>query len=111
MWFSIDGSTAIHLYALDDVWLPILLDYFTIHWPSYLAGILSKNHNNDSPLDIAIENDAPWSTELMMKYLVNLSSLNISKAFYDKFPELFSMNLPGFNEFLSTCIFQTDQMK
>ena len=67
-----------------------------------------KNLNNDSPLDIAIENDSPRNTEIMLRYMLQFESLNLSKLFVDKFPALLEMNLPAFNDYLKTCSFRTE---
>jgi hypothetical protein len=75
--FQIDGSNAIHYFALSDS-LSIVLDTFENSKPEYLYGILMKNKYNLTPLDITIKNERPKNTELLLNYLLPLEDVALS---------------------------------
>lgn len=70
-----------------------------------------KNNNGKSPLDIAIDNESPKNTELLLRKLTLFKSASLSMLFYDRFSELLSMNITAFHEYLDSCFFQTIQMR
>ena len=109
--FQAQGSTVLHYFALDAGKLKIILDYMEKHHPDYMMAILIKNDFGKSPMDIAIENEASRSVELFLRKLKYFESLSLSSLFYDRFPELFDLQLQSFNEYLESCFFQTLQMK
>lgn len=53
--FQVDGSTIVHLYALDYHKLKLVLDFFEENMPYYLTCILVRNNFDKTPLQITIE--------------------------------------------------------
>ena len=51
------------------------------------------------------------NTDLLLKFLSNISEAMYSKLLYKKFTKLLQMNLKSFHIYLSGCKFQTVQMK
>ena len=51
------------------------------------------------------------NTDLLLKFLSNISEAMYSKLLYKKFSKLLEMNLKSFHIYLSGCKFQTVQMK
>jgi hypothetical protein len=109
--FQVDGNTILHLYCLEEDKLKIILDFLEKNKKVYLNSILMKNKEGKTPLDISIENDSQRTTDLLLRSLSHLEEGNYSQQFYDQFPDLLSMNLKSFHEFLDSCYFQTVQMK
>ena len=64
--FQVDGSTILHLYALDFNMLKLVLDFFEDHEEWYLNCILMKNNQGKTPLEITLENDSPKNASLML---------------------------------------------
>jgi hypothetical protein len=109
--FQVDGSTSIHLFALEYDTLTLILDYMQEHKPEYLTAILMKNKKNKSPLDITLDNESPKNTELLLRKLIQFKDENMSNLFFDRFNELLAMNITIFYDYLESCFFQTVQMK
>ena len=111
MTFQIEGSTIIHLYALNKSQLSFVLDYFNQNSKEYLNAILQKNYAGETPIDIAIDDDSPKCIEILLRYLANISETMYSNQLFKRFSKLLQMNLKSFHVFLSGCKFQTVQMK
>lgn len=79
--------------------------------PEYLTGILMKNNNGKSPLDITLDNESPKNTELLLRKLALFRDSSLSVLFYNRFNELLAMNILAFHEYLDSWFFQTVQMK
>ena len=81
--FQVDGSTILHIYALDFEKLKLVLDFFEDNEPLYLTCILMKNNKGESPLEITIKNDYSKNTEMMLNYL-NMFGIefSFSRLFY-----------------------------
>jgi hypothetical protein len=109
--FQVDGSTSLHLYALEYDILKLILDHMEEKRPEYLTAILMKNNKNKSPLDITLDNESPKNTELLLRKLCLFKDVSLSLLFYDRFSELLAMNITAFHEYLDSCFFQTVQMK
>lgn len=100
--FNIDGNSALHYFALDPDCLSIILDYMEEKKIGYLNAILMKNKRGKSPIDITIDNESPKCTELLLKKLTLFQDSKLSNLFYDRFIELFNMNLKAFHQYLES---------
>ena len=109
--FQVDGNTSIHFFALDYDTLNLILEYFDLNKQEYLLGILMKNSEGKSPIDIALDNESPRNVELLLRKLTLFKNGKFSSLFYDRFNELLDMNLKAFHEYLNSWLFQTIQMK
>jgi hypothetical protein len=90
--------------------IPILEEY-TEHSPLSLLHILYKNHDGKTALDIAIDQEAPKSIEVLLNNLRSLSDYSLSRHLYHHFEVLFEMGLKCFEDYLETCFFKTIEMK
>ena len=111
MKFQIEGSTIIHLFALNGEALNIILEFLEENRKEYLGSILMKNDEGDTPIDITIKYHSPRNTDLLLKYLSHLKGQSLSSQIYQKFPELLKMKLTSFHQYLDSCLFQTVQMR
>jgi hypothetical protein len=110
--FQVDGSTIVHLYALDYQKLKLVLDYFEENCVAYLTCILVRNTFNKTPLQITIEQDSPKNTSLMLEKLVSFGNdYSFSHLFFEYFPKLIEWDLIAFHKYLDNGFFQTAQMK
>ena len=109
--FQLEGNTALHLFALDEDVLKLILEYYLKNKQEYLWSIVMKNFEGKTPLDITIEYDSPRCTNLLLTYLWNLRDGNFSRQIYHIFPTLLERGLKSFHDFLDTCLYQTVQMK
>jgi len=105
--FSVDGNTVLHYFALNSEILGMILEYFEEHKIEYLSGILMKNLNGESPLEITIKNESPKNTELLLRKLSWDKDKSFSRLFYHRFYDLLDMNLTAFHEYLDECYFST----
>ena len=109
--FQIDGNTALHLFALNESALKLILEYYLKNKPGFLWSAAMKNKQGKTPLDITIEYDSPRCTNLLLSYLWNRKNGNLSSQIYKLFPALLARGLKPFHEFLNTWFYQTLQMK
>ena len=109
--FQIDGNTALHLFALNESALKLILEYYLQNKPDFLWSAVMKNKQGKTPLDITIEYDSPRCTNLLLSYLWNLKNWNLSGQIYKQFPTLLARGLKTFHEFLNAWFYQTLQMK
>lgn len=79
--------------------------------PIYYASIVLPDYQDESPMMLALSRNAPKTVELYMKYISMLPEFRLSKSFYQKFEVLFEMGVLSFKDYLSSCYFQTGQMK
>lgn len=109
--FQIDGNTIFHLFALDTQSLNLICEYLEENKKDYLNGILMKNYEGETPLDITINNDSPKNTDIMLRSLSKIKEAKYSEQFYKRFSELLGMELKSFHHYLESCRFQTVQMQ
>jgi hypothetical protein len=100
--FQVDGNTSLHYFALEYETLKLILDYMEQHRQEYLTGILMKNNKGKSPLDITLDNESPKNTELLLRKLAIFRDKSLSGLFYDRFNELFAMDILAFHEYLDS---------
>jgi hypothetical protein len=72
--------------------------------------ILFKNNEGKSSLDIAIDNEAPKSVELLLNRLLIMKDYSFSRCIYHLFETLFEMGIKSFEDYLETCFFTTFEM-
>lgn len=109
--FIVDNNTVLHLYALNEENLEPIVNYLIENKPEYLIGIMIKNNQDKTPLDIAYENENTRTLRLMFKGLEALKQDHASKRLYEVFPALILSGSKTFQDYLNTCFFQTIQMK
>jgi hypothetical protein len=73
--------------------------------------ILTKNQKGKTPLDLAIDSNAPKTAEIYLAYLRKINHFNLSKVFYQRFGDLFDFEIASFDEFMNDCFFTTRQMQ
>jgi hypothetical protein len=79
--------------------------------PIYFTSIVLPDQQDESPMNLALSRNTPKTVELYMKYISMLPEFRLSKSFYQKFENLFEMGVLSFKDYLSSCYFQTAQMK
>ena len=109
--FQVEDNTALHLFALDERALKLILEYYKDNKKEYLWSIIMKNNQDKTPIEITIDYDRPRCTDLMLTYVSYLREGNFSRPIYKIFPHLISIGYKSFHEFLNTCLYQTVQMK
>lgn len=97
---QIDGNTMLHLFCIDHKYLGIVMRFMEDHFSDGLASILMKNHNNETPLDLAIKYESFKTTELLLGYLSMLDERAYSRLI--KIPELLEMNILSFHRYLDS---------
>lgn len=100
--FQVEGNTALHLFALDERSLRIILEYFEENKKEYLGAILMKNELGKTPIDITIENDSPKNTDLLFQYLSRIEQGSFSKQIFTRFPDLLQSGMKSFHDYLDT---------
>lgn len=105
--WQFDGNTILHHYALDYEKLKVLLEFIEDNNRNFLSMMLMRNNKGKTPLDIALDNESPKSTEALLRKMIAFHDKSISKFFYRRFNDLFNMNIRAFHEFLDICYFKT----
>ena len=68
--------------------------------------ILVQDKNGDSPIDKAMKMNSPKLVEILLRYLLQISEFNTSRALYKKFDKyLYKMNIKAFEKYLEICFF------
>jgi len=109
--FIVENNTVLHLYARNEELLRPIIEYMIEHAPQYLIGIMIKNNEGLTPLQIAIDNKNPQTQRLFLLGLAELSQDHISQKLYHCFPSFITNGSKSFMDYLETCYFQTAQMK
>ena len=76
----------------------------------FLNQLTLRDDEGNTPLHIAIKNEAPKSIEMILKAMEPISHYRLSKLFYELFPDLFKSGVNAFEEFLGLCTFKTREM-
>ena len=76
----------------------------------YLSQLCLRDNDGNTPLHLAIKNEAPKSIEMILQGLGGLPHLRLSNLFFPLFPELFKSGVTAFETFLGNCTFRSREM-
>ena len=111
-----------HLNALDFKFLRMVFDEIKKNDPdeenqdevnlfkTLVFYLIYPNNKQESPFDLVIENNSPKCINIMLEMLISVPEYRVSSFMRKHFPTIFPMNLPIFEEFLDSCLFNNIPM-